>query len=101
MSTASAATSGDGENPVDPAKLSLEAFANSLSINVTSVYAAVQAAVAAFAKLDADAPRTFIYTGNGLNDAVWPALLDLGVGKSASAHLIAALASAYKGKGYK
>jgi hypothetical protein len=86
---------------VDPAKLSIDTFATSLSINVTSVYAALQAAVAAFAKLDADASKTFIYTGNGLNDTVMPAGLDLGVGKSASAHLIAALASAYKGKGYK
>jgi hypothetical protein len=103
MCIAAAVNFSDAENPVDPSRLSLEAFTKSLHINTTSVYAAAQSAVAGFAKLDADASKTFIYTGNGLNDAPapMPALLDLGVGKSATAHLIKALASGYQKKGYK
>lgn len=73
----------------------------SLTINTVSVYAAAQAAIAGWATLDADASKTFIYTGNGLITKPMPALLDLGVGKQASGHIIEALAMAYGPRGYK
>jgi hypothetical protein len=101
MYVAAAATRGDAQHPVDAEKLSVDTFARSLLINTTSVYAAAQAAVAAFAKLPASASKTFLYTGNGLNVKPMPLMLDLGVGKSASSHLIEALAGAYKDRGYK
>jgi hypothetical protein len=98
---ASGATLGDAQNPLDPEKLSVETFARNLVLNTTSVYAAAQASVAAFAKLPESASKTFIYTGNGLNDKPMPAMLDLGVGKTATSHLIQVLAGAYTKQGYK
>jgi hypothetical protein len=87
-------------NP-DPTAISIEDFSKSLSINVASVYAAGKEAVAGFATLPADATKTFIYTGNILNRDTRPVLVDLGVGKSAAAHLIEAWTLAYRNKGYQ
>ncbi|KAL1306324.1 hypothetical protein AAFC00_005044 [Neodothiora populina] len=87
----------------DPFAISLETFQQHLDINTTSVFSAIKETLVSFASptLPATASRTFIYTGNALNTIQMPALLTLGVGKSASAHLIACAASAYGPKGYK
>jgi hypothetical protein len=76
-------------------------FARSLNINTVSLYAAAQATVSAWAKLPESASPTFIYTGNILNVSPIPTLLDLGSGKSASAHIIRSAAQIYKDKSFK
>ncbi|KAK7420397.1 hypothetical protein QQX98_002820 [Neonectria punicea] len=96
------ASSGAPNNPNDPLSIAVADFAKDLSVNVTSTFVAAQQAVLGFAKLPSSASRTFIYTGNILNtDVIIPALLDGGIGKSASAHLIHSAAAAYKDRGYK
>lgn len=65
------------------------------------MYAAAQAAVAGFDTLSSDENKTFIYTGNYLNLHPLPLFTNLGVGKAASAHLIAVLSQSYPQKGYK
>src|SRR4051794_26908201 len=78
---------------------SLSIFEKDLSINVTSVYATAQEAVAGFDSLPADTLKTFIFTGNRLNIEPIPVLLNMGVGKNATAHLIHASSVAYKDAG--
>ena len=70
-------------------------------MNTVSPFVAAQQAAVGFAQLPAKASKTFIYTGNILNTAIIPPLLDLGVGKSATAHIIQSAAAAYKDRGYK
>lgn len=95
---AAAAHFGDAKHPLG---LSLDDFKNSLAINTTSVFVAAQQAVLAFDQLPNSASRTFIYTGNGLPFSPSPAMLDLGVGKAATYHIIQCAAEGYKDKGYK
>lgn len=84
----------------DPLSLSQERFEQGLAINVTSPYLAAQEAIKGFADLPEDFPKSFIYTGNGLNKVAVPSLLDLGLGKTASAHFIEAATKAYGSKGW-
>ena len=89
-------------DPKNPLSLSLKDFEIDLKINTTSTFVAAQQAVLAFQELPETASRTFIYTGNILNEKTTIApLLDLGVGKSATAHIIQSAAAAYKEKGFK
>ncbi|KEY75123.1 hypothetical protein S7711_01576 [Stachybotrys chartarum IBT 7711] len=85
----------------DPLALPVADLVQSLNINTVSAYAAAQKAVLGFQKLPETASRTFIYTGNICNVAPMPFILDLGVGKSASAHFIQCAAEGYKDKGFK
>lgn len=85
----------------DPLTIPLERLVSSLNINTISAYAAAQASVSGFSSLPASASRTFIYTGNKLNLISMPKFLDLGVGKSATAHIIKSASISYKDKGYK
>lgn len=85
----------------DPASLPLEDFATSLTVNTTSLYAAIQEAVKSFGDLPIDASKTFIFTGNALNNIAVPPMLPLGVGKAASAHLIDYISKAYVFRGFK
>jgi hypothetical protein len=86
---------------VSPLSLSLADFIRDTNINTTSAFASAQQAVLSFDQLPESASRTFIYTGNILNTTTIPPLLDLGVGKSATAHIIQSAASAYADRGYK
>ncbi|KAH8674685.1 hypothetical protein BGZ60DRAFT_404537 [Tricladium varicosporioides] len=95
---AAAATANPPENPLG---LALEDFTRDLNINTTSAFTAAQQAVLAFSELPESASRTFIYTGNILNTTIIAPLLDLGVGKSATAHIIQSAAAAYKDRGFK
>jgi hypothetical protein len=70
-------------------------------VNTTSVLEAARQAVKGFQRLPADIPKTFIYTGNILNTEPILPLFSLGMGKSATAHLIAATSIAYKTQGYR
>ncbi|KAK9350048.1 hypothetical protein V1523DRAFT_420987 [Lipomyces doorenjongii] len=87
--------------PNDPFALPLADFSRDLTINTTSVFVAAQQAAEGFAQLPDSASRTFIYTGNICNTMVIPPLMDLGVGKSATAHIIQAAAGAYKDREFK
>lgn len=87
--------------PNDPLSLQLTDFSRDLNINTVSPFVAAQQAAAGFAQLPVSASKTFIYTGNILNTTIIPPLLDLGVGKAATAHIIQSAAAAYKDRGYK
>jgi len=95
---AGALTPNDAKNPLS---LPLADFTRDLNINTTSAFVAAQQAVLAFEQLPDSASRTFIYTGNILNTTTMAPLLDLGVGKSATAHIIQSAAAAYKDRGFK
>ena len=88
--------------PNDPLTLPLANFNKDFNINTVSAFVAAQQAAAGFAQLPDSAAKTFIYTGNILNTGIIiPPLLDLGVGKAATAHIIQSAAAAYKDRGYK
>ncbi|KAK9368046.1 hypothetical protein V1509DRAFT_609954 [Lipomyces kononenkoae] len=96
------ASAGTPNPPADPVSIPLATFARDLTINTTSAFVAAQQAVQGFSELPDSASRTFIYTGNILNtEFVIPPLLDSGVGKSATAHIIHSAATAYKDRGFK
>ncbi|PMD23843.1 putative short-chain dehydrogenase [Hyaloscypha hepaticicola] len=95
---AGAVTSNDAK---DPLSLPVADFTRDFTINTTSAFVAAQQAVLSFKELPDSAARTFIYTGNITNEIPLAPLLDLGVGKSATAHIIQSAAAAYKDKGYK
>lgn len=88
--------------PKSPFSISLPDFTRDLNINTVSAYAAAQQATLGFEQLPDSAARTFIYTGNIMNNnyVIGP-LMTLGVGKSATAHLIQAAVAAYADKGFK
>ncbi|OIW28157.1 NAD(P)-binding protein [Coniochaeta ligniaria NRRL 30616] len=90
--------------PSDPTSLfsiPAESFAADLNINTTSAYVAAQLAVSGWETLPADAKKTFIYTGNALNVQLIPApaMLTLGVGKSASSFWVGLADALYSAKG--
>lgn len=85
----------------DPLSIPLASFIQDLTINTTSVYAAAHQAVVGFGDLPEDASKTFIFTGNSLNEKVLPPFIDLGIGKSGTAHAIQTAALVYKDKGFK
>ena len=67
------------------------AFEKDLNINTVSAYVAAQETVCGWEELGSKGGnKTFVYTGNLLNQNILPvsAFVTLGVGKSASAHWI-------------
>lgn len=101
MLTQNTAAASTPSPPQDPLSVSVPVLSRDLNINTVSALAAAHEAVLSFETLPASASRTFIYTGNRLNIAPIPPLLSLGVGKSATAHVIASASVAYKDKGYR
>ncbi|KAI4160575.1 MAG: hypothetical protein LQ342_005596 [Letrouitia transgressa] len=96
---AAAVTPNDAKHPLS---LPLTDFNRDLNINTVSTFVAAQQAVLGFEQLPDSASKTFIYTGNILNTAtIIPPLMDLGVGKSATAHIIQSAAQAYADRGFK
>lgn len=85
----------------DPLSLPLADFTRDLNINTNSAFVAAQQAALAFAQLPDSASKTFIYTGNLLNTTTMAPLMDLGVGKSATASMIQNVAAAYGDRGFK
>ena len=77
--------------------------ASDLNVNVVSPYVAAQEAIKGWATLPAQAKKTFIYTGNVQNEAILPVpmMLNLGVGKAASAYWVGLADGAYSAKGYR
>ena len=86
----------------DPLALTLSDFNNDITINTAGLLVAGRRATQGFQKLPSDVLKTFIYTGNFLNtEKTMPMLVSLGIGKSASAHLIAAASAGYRKEGYR
>ncbi|OAA61777.1 NAD(P)-binding domain protein [Niveomyces insectorum RCEF 264] len=95
------ASAGSANDPKDPLSVTLASFSRDLQVNTTSVFAAAQQAVSAFEKLPGHLSKTFIFTGNILNETPIANLTVGGVGKSATAHLIRSAAAAYADRGFK
>jgi NAD(P)-dependent dehydrogenase (short-subunit alcohol dehydrogenase family) len=95
------ASAGAPNNPEEPLSIPLADFSRDLNVNTTSAFVAAQQAALSFEKLPDHRSRTFIYTGNILNEISIASLLDGGVGKSATAHIIRSAAAAYSNKGFK
>lgn len=72
-----------------------------MTINTISAFVAAQQAVKGFEELPDSASKTFIYTGNALNTMVMAPLVTLGMGKSATAHMIEVAAKTYEDRGFK
>lgn len=89
----------DAKDPFS--SIPLTNFTRDLAINTTSVFVAAQQAVLGFKQLPPTASKTFIFTGNILNVTTIASLLNSGVGKSATAHIIQSASIAYKDQGYK
>ncbi|KAG4438110.1 hypothetical protein IFR05_006390 [Cadophora sp. M221] len=87
--------------PNDPFAIPLAGFNRDMAINTTSAFVAAQQAVLGFAELPTTAARSFFFTGNILNLKVLPGFVSQGAAKSASAHIMASAAAAYKERGYK
>jgi hypothetical protein len=88
----------DAKNPLS---LPLADFTRDFIVNTASAFVAAQQAVLAFEQLPESASKTFIYTDNITNVVPLAPLLDLGAGKSATAHIIQSAAAAYKDRGFK
>ncbi|KAI1331903.1 hypothetical protein F5Y16DRAFT_359533 [Xylariaceae sp. FL0255] len=73
------------------------------NVNTLSAYVAAQEAVKGWSTLTENSKTLFIYTGNGLNTIVAPVpvFMNLGMGKSASAHFIGLADLTCKTKGYR
>jgi hypothetical protein len=68
--------------PTNVFSLSVADFTKDFKVNTTSAYAAAQQATLGFEQLPESASRTFIYSGNIMNNNVaFGPLLTLGVGK--------------------
>jgi hypothetical protein len=83
--------------------VSPESVASDLNVNTISPYIAAQQAIRGGETLPQDTKKTFIYTGNHLNQSVLPLpmFLDLGMGKSASAYWIGVADMTYSAKGFR
>lgn len=81
--------------------ISLEEVQQEFSINTFSPLFAAQEAVKGFKQLPETASRTFIFTGNALNEIVIPAVLTFGMTKSATARMITFASEAYNKQGFK
>jgi NAD(P)-dependent dehydrogenase (short-subunit alcohol dehydrogenase family) len=86
--------------------VSVDQFGKDLNVNTVSAYAAAQEAVKGWNSMEGEhaaGKKTFIYTGNMLNQTVAPVplFLTLGVGKSASAHWVGLADALYREKGYR
>jgi NAD(P)-dependent dehydrogenase (short-subunit alcohol dehydrogenase family) len=80
-----------------------ESVASDLYINTISPYVAAQQAIRGWETLSKETKKTFIYTGNMLNVAVipMPMMLNLGMGKAASAFWVGVADMTYSAKGFR
>ncbi|PPJ61365.1 hypothetical protein CBER1_09460 [Cercospora berteroae] len=97
---AAAAHFGGGADTLN--HVSLSDFTTDLTINTTSPFVAAQEALKSFNTLPSATRKTFFFTGNLLNEQkAIPGLLTLGVGKSATAYLIAEADLVYRKQGIR
>ncbi|TKA72551.1 hypothetical protein B0A55_07754 [Friedmanniomyces simplex] len=80
-----------------------QSVTNDLIVNTVSPYVAAQLAIKGWEASPNETKKTFIYTGNIQNVAVVPVpmMLDLGMGKAASAYWIGTADATYSTKGYR
>ena len=95
------AASGKAVPAKTPFDLSMDDFHRDLSVNTASVLVAAKEATESFKVLPSGMKKTFIFTGNILNTEPILPLFSAGMGKSATAHLIAAASMAYRDDGYR
>lgn len=83
--------------------ISAESVASDLNVNTVSPYVAAQQAVLGWETLPQETKKTFIYTGNIMNVSVvpMPMMLDLAMGKSASASWIGLADAVSTDKGFR
>jgi NAD(P)-dependent dehydrogenase (short-subunit alcohol dehydrogenase family) len=83
--------------------ISAENVVLDLNVNTVSPYVAAQQAVSGWETLPNETKKTFIYTGNILNVSIVPVplMLDLGMGKSASAFWIGLADTTYLARGFR
>lgn len=67
-----------------PFSVPVSQFETELSVNTSSVYIAIQEALAGFESLPNGVTKSFIFTGNRLNIEPIPLLLSMGAGKTAA-----------------
>ncbi|KAI2476130.1 hypothetical protein Ptr902_12406 [Pyrenophora tritici-repentis] len=97
-----AATLTPPPDTANPLSIPTENFVQDLNVNTVSAYVAAQEAVKGWQAMGSEGgKRTFVFTGNMLNQKVIPMLnvLTLGVGKSASAHWIGLADQVFKEDG--
>ncbi|KAF2228670.1 hypothetical protein EV356DRAFT_55016 [Viridothelium virens] len=80
-----------------------ESVASDLSVNTVSPYVAAQQAVSGWETLPKETKKTFIYTGNIMNVSIvpMPLMMDLGMGRSASAFWIGVADAMYSAQGFR
>jgi NAD(P)-dependent dehydrogenase (short-subunit alcohol dehydrogenase family) len=83
--------------------ISAESVALDFNINTISAYVAAQQAVSRWETLAKGTKKTFIYTGNIMNVSIvpMPIMLDLGMGKSASAFWIGLADAMHSAQGFR
>ena len=83
--------------------ISAESVASDLNVNTVSPYIAAQQAVSGWEALPKETKKTFIYTGNIMNVSIvpMPLMLDLGMGKSASAFWIGVADAMSSAQGFR
>ncbi|CAE7205580.1 hypothetical protein PTNB85_09706 [Pyrenophora teres f. teres] len=87
-------------DPTNPLSIPTENFEKDLNVNTVSAYVAAQEAVKGWEALGSEGGnKTFVFTGNMLNQKVipMPNFLTLGVGKSASAHWVGLADQVFRG----
>jgi NAD(P)-dependent dehydrogenase (short-subunit alcohol dehydrogenase family) len=83
--------------------ISAESVALDLNVNTISPYVAAQQAVSGWEILPKEIKKTFIYTGNIMNVSIvpMPLMMDLGMGKSASAFWIGLADATFSARGFR
>jgi len=83
--------------------VSAESVTLDLNVNTISPYVAAQQAVHGWETLPKEAKKTFIYTGNIMNVSIvpMPPMMDLGMGKSASAFWIGLANTTYSAQEFR
>ena len=81
--------------------MSLEIVQKSMTISYESQFIAAQETLKGFEGLPSSTPKTFILTGNALNQVPLPEVFSFAAAKRAAATLIEYGANAYGPKGYR
>jgi hypothetical protein len=88
-------------DPKKPLDMKMEDVRHDFAVNTFSVLEAAKEAVAAFEHLPPTASRTFICTGNFLNEVIFFPAIGNGMTKAATAQLIHAASKAYIDQGFR
>lgn len=80
-----------------------DSFAKDFNVNTVSPYVAAQQAVSGWETLPQESKKVFIYTGNFQNESIdpRPVMMNLGMGKSATAYWIGLADQTYSARGFR